>query len=402
MLNPDEDLGRLASDALRVRHWMTRRVLDVHPEDLAEPTRKWMDALGLSVAPVVGQPVQRLIRRTALEGASPDTPIHGVAEAIALPHLVDAELPLDEALPHLAAQGWFFVLQGTAIAGIVSTSDLRRPAVSQYVLGRLLVIERGLDHLLRAHGAYHQTHRYRRFTDTVNNLLSGPASALRASLDLSGIHRSLAEAPLDLHAAHAGLHTLPDSLQKLRRGLPGRSTLRAWLLALRDLRNHLAHTGHLLDATGSAPLAHALIAALRTLSGRVWTQIDDRPQLWQAYHDAPLRDASSGQPVEAAADAVLHVITAANPRDTLLTADENHARNEALAAQLRAAGHAFRATHAGTSATAWPIEHGFAVEGMTRSEALALARRFQQRAIYELRDGRRVVIDIDGRERPRP
>lgn len=79
----------------------------------------------------------------------------------------------------------------------------------------------------------------------------------------------------------------------------------------------------------------------------------------------------------------LHMVTAWNPNGIAAAIDENHRRNTLLLADLTA-------TH--TDAI-WPTvgfdptsdwhEDGFSVAGLTRDAAIALAVRYEQRAIFE-------------------
>ncbi len=79
----------------------------------------------------------------------------------------------------------------------------------------------------------------------------------------------------------------------------------------------------------------------------------------------------------------VHIITACNPRSRLLTDEENAARNGRLERQLQREG--FRIITADGSAPdgSWG-EPGFGIVDADPAEILALARRFEQLAVFEL------------------
>lgn len=79
----------------------------------------------------------------------------------------------------------------------------------------------------------------------------------------------------------------------------------------------------------------------------------------------------------------LHIITACNPRSRLLSDEENATRNAALAQELRARGHEVLSADGSAPDGSWQ-EPGFAVVDADPGEILALARRFEQLAVFEL------------------
>ena len=50
----------------------------------------------------------------------------------------------------------------------------------------------------------------------------------------------------------------------------------------------------------------------------------------------------------------------------------------------------------GSSCSGPWAEASWAISGLTRPEALAIAQRFQQRAIFELTESEQLVIGVDG------
>lgn len=359
MPRPDEDLGRLAADAVRVRHWMTQRVHHAPADAPSHLVATWMDALDLSLAPLEGDPVQRYVRRADL--VHPDTPVASASQPIAPPHLVGADLSLDEALPHLARHGWFFVLAGRRVVGVVTRSDLARPAVTQHVLTHLLTLEQGLDQLLRSYGGFREPPTGRRsFFQTVDDTLRTPA--LRDDLGL------------DPASAGATLHDL------------------------RRLRNHLAHGRSVLDHEPDLP--DAIHTALETtrLCRKVWALLDDRPQIWAAFLDAQLTHPATGAAWPPPLSGVQHAITACNPAEERFPDAINQRRNQALRGWLEAAGGQLVDSLTTAPDGSWP-EPGFLVRGLPLDAILPIAARFDQRAIYEITPSERRVIDMNGQVR---
>jgi hypothetical protein len=94
-------------------------------------------------------------------------------------------------------------------------------------------------------------------------------------------------------------------------------------------------------------------------------------------------DSLAGSPGRASAA----VITAANPFSIPLSAMENSGRHERLLARLSGAGHRWLPTRSQDPRGEWPDEPGVLVLGVSRAQALELARAFGQYAIVWLESG---------------
>jgi sugar fermentation stimulation protein A len=79
----------------------------------------------------------------------------------------------------------------------------------------------------------------------------------------------------------------------------------------------------------------------------------------------------------------VHIITACNPRSRLLSDEENAARNRRLEQQLRATGLEVIGADGSAPDGSWR-EPGFGIVDADPAEVLALARRFEQLAVFEL------------------
>jgi sugar fermentation stimulation protein A len=80
---------------------------------------------------------------------------------------------------------------------------------------------------------------------------------------------------------------------------------------------------------------------------------------------------------------LVHIITACNPRSRLLSDEENTTRNRRLERELRAKGLRVIAADGRAPDGSWQ-EPGFGILDADPAEVLALARRFEQLAVFEL------------------
>lgn len=85
----------------------------------------------------------------------------------------------------------------------------------------------------------------------------------------------------------------------------------------------------------------------------------------------------------------VHVITAWNP-GVVCSVEQNQLANAELEAALRASGHQVYAAEGRSIDGSW-VEESYAVEGLSRDEAIAIGRRFSQLAIFEITD---VGVDV--------
>jgi hypothetical protein len=97
--------------------------------------------------------------------------------------------------------------------------------------------------------------------------------------------------------------------------------------------------------------------------------------------------------------APVHVLTAWNP-GRLLDPAENEARQDRLAADLRARG-VDGLDAVGAALDGSHAEDSIAVVGMDRADVLALTRRFDQDACFEITADAIVVLDAAGTARSR-
>lgn len=121
--------------------------------------------------------------------------------------------------------------------------------------------------------------------------------------------------------------------------------------------------------------------------------------VWQVFADAELRITLPGGRVALVgvddlpwSDPV-HTVTGWNPGETRPPA-ENHAANAQLAAELIAAGVEHHPAVGSSPDDDWS-EPGFVLVGLSRDDAIEWGRRYGQLAIYEVVDGRLLVVSCE-------
>ena len=112
-------------------------------------------------------------------------------------------------------------------------------------------------------------------------------------------------------------------------------------------------------------------------------------QIWQAYIDTEIIQ-KSNDVAWTGQDAIplpwlppIHIITACNPFEQVLTDDENQKRNSALEEILNARNLKYESVIAKSTKGSWQ-EISFAIHGLSRVQACELASQFEQRAIFEI------------------
>ena len=152
----------------------------------------------------------------------------------------------------------------------------------------------------------------------------------------------------------------------------------------------LPFTQHAFDVTASPRTSATTRAALAVATAAVTPRAPTPPELAASYQSPPtvLEVDLGGRVVGALeAAAVLGpyvVVTPDNPLSVATPPDENARRRAEMAAALAALGLSARPTRATDPSGRWPSEEGFALVGMDREDAAALARAWGQYAFYEV------------------
>jgi hypothetical protein len=175
------------------------------------------------------------------------------------------------------------------------------------------------------------------------------------------------------------------------------------------LRNHLAHGRSILSMASRPCQAVECIQRLEGLMDQVRELLNDREQLWNAFAATEIVANTDSYQVWAGhgagalpIPAPVHVITAQNPHEQVLGELTNANRHGLLALYLQLhCPNAPRQEVVGRSSTGPWKETSWAISGLERDDAMRIAARFQQRAIFELTDQEVLVIGVDGQLRRR-
>ena len=377
MLDSIADVDRLASSAIRVEHFATHRTVDAPRDALVSEVRAWMDVNDFDVVPIFGNEQPLVVLRAELAKVAEDQPLAASARPVIEEQLLSSSTPLPIALNALRDHGWFLVYDNNDVTGIVTQSDLGRPAISIYIFARMISLEHGLRRLL---GSYSSNP----ITDEPPN---SPDSA----------------SPKYLKDVLKAIREIPELVESL--GFPSRTAFDRGTNFLVDLRNHLAHGRSILAQAEDAQDAVQRIEKLESIVFKISGLLKEREQVWRAFETTNVIQKIEADIVWAGPGASplplptpIHIITAYNPFEKVLSREENQQRQGALKRLLELRSLQFTSV-CGTSPDGQWVEPSFAVHGLNRSAACALARYIGQRAVFELDDEFLYVIGSDEKER---
>ena len=377
MLDNTADIDRLASSAIRVEHFATHRIVDAPLDALVSEVRAWMDVNDFDVVPILSNEQPMVVLRAELAKVGDDQPLAASASLVIEEQLVSSSTPLPIALDALRAHGWLLVCDNNDVTGIVTQSDLGRPAISIYIFARMISLEHGLRRLLGSHSS-------NPITDEPPN---DPDSA----------------GPKYLKDVLKEIRKIPELVESL--GFSSKTAFDRGTNFLVELRNHIAHGRSILAQAEDAQDAVQRIKKLETLVSKISNLLREREQVWRAFEATNVIQKVHANIVWAGPGATplplptpIHIITAYNPFEKVLNREENQQRQEALERLLELRSVQFTSV-CGVSPDGQWVEPSFAVHGLNRSAACALARYIGQRAIFELDDEFLYVIESDEKVR---
>jgi hypothetical protein len=382
MLESITDVDRIASSAICVDHFATRRIVKAPSLALASEVKAWMEINDFDVAPVQGSEQPMVVIRSELVDLEDDRVVITCARSVDNDLLVPSSTTLPKSLEILRTHGWFLVYDNGEITGIVTRSDMERPAISIYIFARLISLEHGLRRLL---GSYSNT----------------PITDVPPSDAHTG-------GPKYLSDVLKAIRAIPALVEDL--GFTSKSAFDRGTGFVVDLRNHLAHGRSILAQASDAKGAVKRIFDLDQLVSRISCLLTERQQVWNAFETTTIVQKTEDEIVWAGSGSVMlplptpiHIITAYNPFEHVLSNEENNKRHEALRRILLYRPVQFLSVYGQSPDGQW-VEPSYAVYGFTRSEACALARDIGQRAIFELDDRFLYVFGSDEQlrgQRPR-
>jgi CBS domain-containing protein len=373
VLDNTADIDRLASSAIRVEHFATHRIVDAPLDALVSEVRAWMDVNDFDVVPILSNEQPMVVLRAELAKVGDDQPLAASASPVIEEQIVSSSTPLPIALDALRAHGWLLVYDNNDVTGIVTQSDLGRPAISIYIFARMISLEHGLRRLLGSHSS-------NPITDEPPN---DPDSA----------------GPKYLKDVLKEVRKIPELVERL--GFSSKTAFDRGTNFLVELRNHIAHGRSILAQAEDAQDAVQRIKKLETLVSKISNLLREREQVWRAFEATNVIQKVHADIVWAGPGATplplptpIHIITAYNPFEKVLNREENQQRQEALERLLNLRSVQFTSV-CGVSPDGQWVEPSFAVHGLNRSAACALARYIGQRAIFELDDEFLYVIESD-------
>jgi len=390
---PLASLLGVAERAITVADLATTELWYVEPEWSAEQTADGLRARSFDAAPLRGDPIRRYVTLAAAEAGE------GIALELSRP--IDVELVVSDALPltdavaALTHQPFLFVLERDRVNGMVTRADLQRLPVSMVALGLIIAAEAALDVLIA------------RFTNMEWLSLLSPERQEGIQVVFDDRRKRNAEITLLQCLNLDDRVTIASKLDRIRLelGYSSRKSFQKWTKPIKALRNTLAHGGGLLDAEPDPVAATELFQSAREFAERAWRVVEEGEQMWEVFLQTSIAlDGPAGRVVLAGEDAVadlpmsppLHVLTGWNPGARPRSVAENERWNQQLRERLQAAGTATQ------TALGWLgswSEASFVVSGLSIADAVQLARKFGQVAIFEITQDELRVIDCTNGQR---
>ena len=395
-----KDLDKLAN-ALHVEHFATMddELQYVDSQEIAIEVLAWMKANDFDVVPVEkdGEKSFFIDREKDLKDLAEGEII---ANRMKLIHSSDNELVspdvlIKDALEKLNEREWFFVATNNVLQGIVTLADLGKPAVSFYLLAKLLMVEAGLRRLW---GTY------------TNNPTADSPSKDGVDGDPKFFKDVLNK--IKSHSKEVKDTNKSDLLSDLKR----LEVTADNLSSMAALRNELAHGRNILsfakdakDAVKRNKKIDKVLAAISTLAD------NSNKQIWKAYETTEIVKRTLTEEFWVASNVVdlpshlfsssaIYIISAENPSGEVLSKNKNKDRTDALRDILN--GRQFNNNDSkwkyeeviGQSPDGQWKQDSFAVGGISKEEACQLARKFDQRAIFELTQDYIRVVPTDSRD----
>lgn len=380
MIERNTEIDDLVGRIILAEHFCSRDIQEPEGSEKAGEVRVWMEINDFDQAPIAQTAGQKYVLRSVLSDLDPDRPVSEVAMDTHQDHWLEGATPLRQSLEALAQREWLLVKSGTELIGILTRHDLASPLIGAYLLARLL----GLEHCLRR--------------------LYGSFS-----------HQPLTDEP----GAHGekGISYLSELLIKVGKqqnmrealGYRSRKHFESETGFMAKLRNDLAHGRSILSLENSPAEAVKRIQRMEALTVEVGRLLRDREDVWNAFAATEILSLDDTGMVWAGQGATalplpapVHIVTAQNPHEQVLTMSENNRRHQLLRRYLQMRFPTAELMEVvGKSCSGPWSEASWAISGLSRMECLALARRFQQRAIFELNATEMIVISANGQERRR-
>lgn len=390
-----KDLEKLA-DALHVEHFATMgdELKYVNSQDSAVEVRAWMEANDFNIVPVEKDDEKSFFvdREKDLKDIAEGETIASRMKPVDSSKFVGKDTSIKNALKELGERGWFFVSTGNDLQGIVTRSDLSKPAVSFYLLSHLLMLESGLRRLLGSYTNIQIPDAAPEHGDNFSKIIN---EVFKAKDPITNVKELVADLEL------------PSTEKPFKKKTK----------YLIDLRNALAHGRNIADvykdeSSKIIDLSGAIecVNNLESLLEKVASKIKDRDDVWEKFVETQIVKRIETKEIGkfintreiwAGTNAMpnlpmnppICVISAANPLEEVLPTDENTRRHLALRDILKFRKLKFEEVVGESPDRQWS-ENSFAIEGMSQEDACKLAEKFGQRAIFELTQNEIKVISV--------
>ena len=379
------NLDELANEVIKVKHFATMELVEADPDEPALEIVAWMTANNFDIVPVSNGDQIGFVSKVTLESFRDDEAIRKAICPIDKAFMISPNASLRDVLDKfiLTGSSWLFVDGVNKPQGIVTLYDLEKPAVSLLLLAKILMLEAGLRRLL---GTYTNT----------------PIPDSPSEHGIAGEPQKLYELLDKVREESSLVSELGFSLISGEVVLKGQ--FRDVTTRIRLLRNHLAHGGSILNKVKNPLEAVQRINEIDDLLEKVKSKVDDRDQVWNAFINTIIVDKSDGKEIFwVGANAIplpmqlpIFVISAENPFEEVLLSDQNNKRTSCLRKLLKYRELKFMKVFGKSPHGSWK-QASFAIEGISKKDACELAKKFGQRAIFELtQDDKMRVISVDG------
>lgn len=290
--------------------------------------------------------------------------------------IVEKSLPIVPMITLFNDAERYFVLDGHHVRWIVTTADLRAPAVSIAVLSYLIAFEEAL--------------RYLAIQDLGSNWFQklGSSAQNKARTIYSDLEKFNAETGLQHCLQFSDCMTLALKASGVfaALGYPAKRKFKEECGFMPTVRNNVAHGRSILDNVGRPAEAISRVQIIRSAALAAWDAV--------GTHDLALESTvivdSSDSTVDGTPGAL--VISAWNPGGWFKLPEQNAERHELLRSRLRAIDQTSLIEARGRSGDGAWDELGFLVTGASEQAVLGMASEFGQDSIF--RFGRNGCLEV--------
>ena len=407
MFNHLGDLRKLAKEAILIEHFASMNLITVQADEPAIEVLALMTADDFDVIPVVeGKNWIGYIEKKDISSLTYNDRgkcISELQDKLLKPFDKAKFVDLDDkkanslqmAFEYLTNE-WFFVGRSRKIEGIVTLEDFGKPAVSLYLLAKLLMVEAGLRRLWGTYTNKPTTDSPSKdgvdgdpkyFKTVLNNIRWQSANAKQ---------KNKSNLLTDLKYEDYDLDFMVDLRNELAHGRNILSYIKFFLQNVVDRNKAIINVNKEIDK---------VLEAISRLE-------DYREQVWKAYEATHIVKRTLKEeclvgynimdlPPNLLSSPAIYIISAANPSGEVLSEEKNTIRTNALRDVLnnrRSKNNGGKWKYeevVGQSPDKKWKQESFAIGGINKEEARKLAEMFGQRAVFELTQDYICVIPTD-------